>query len=1105
MSLQLLLFNLLWTILIRPVVATTLILLAMLFSPADLSAQNGRIEGSVVNYRTGDPITGAHVSVVGTILSGETDAHGRYLVEDVPPGLYTVRVNADGFRPAKASSRLVGSEMVTTIDFSLSPVDPRYDVTVDAGVPGPRRFSTLPFVVDQVTASDFPIPPRTIADALYGRIPGVHVVKTDGAPETAPTVLLRHASSINTTGRSNEPLYVVDGVVLGESIQDIDGFEIARVEVVKGPAASIYGSRGANGVIEVHTERGADISEGELRFRFRTEFGRNELAHTVPVARSHWYRIDDQGNWIGTVTDAAGTRDSLVDPNDRARAIRETGWGPKYDAVVGETDWDSDGVATPHQYIISDNPYFGQTYDHFDQLFDRGRFYKSSLSAGHRSGPVNFWASLHETRESGIVDGVDGYLSRGGRFNIDYRSRNWQLSATSLYAQSQAAELNHSYDGFYEMYFYSIDVDLLQLNESPRDHKDYLINPDPSVVEANPAYLMQNADQDRARTRFMGFVGLRWTPALPITLAADLSIDGSDDNYTLYYFKGFRTLDCSCYDGYLSQTDATTHAVNASLIGTYTNRFGDLDSRFTISGSSEQASHESFFGTSGGFSVGGVKDLDGGGTQYHNAGGATSRVRSLNLYANAYVALKGRYIFDATVLSEGSSVYGKDQRWQWYYRLGIAYRISQEPWWSFDWVDDLKLRYTIGSTGGRPSFPDQYETYNVSGGEVTKAYFGNPMLGPEKTTESELGLDMVLGGSLAMSVTHASSRVEDQILLAPLAAYFGFHHQWRNAGTVEANTWEISLRAPIVDQPDLGWDMRFVLDRTRQTITELAAPPYREGHSRPFRIQEGASMGAIYGARWATSCDEILTKSGLNAAGVCDNFQVNDDGYLVPVGVGHSYSDGIFWDYYGSKITIDGVEFDWGLPVKAHTIVADTFTDAQVRVDTTDHLPIGNTQPDLQFGIGQRFRYKNLSVYALLDAQIGGDVYNNTRQWPLRDHNGWEVDQAGKEEGDKKPLAYYSRLYDVNAVNSHFVENASYLKLREVAISYTFDRRQQAKVLGLFDRVTLSLIGRNLYTWTSYTGWDPEVGSSVNGVVNRIDAFGYPSYRTVSGSIEVEF
>jgi hypothetical protein len=232
---------------------------------------------------------------------------------------------------------------------------------------------------------------------------------------------------------------------------------------------------------------------------------------------------------------------------------------------------------------------------------------------------------------------------------------------------------------------------------------------------------------------------------------------------------------------------------------------------------------------------------------------------------------------------------------------------------------------------------------------------------------------------------------------------------------------------------------------------------------------------------------------------------VNDDGLLVPVGEGNSYTEGQSKSLWGSSVTIGGEDFTWGIPVMSWGV--DTSTVAGLTtIDTTQFLAMGSSMPDFNVGYGNTVRFKGFSLYALFDAQVGGDIYNGTRQWQHRESTNFQVDQLGKEEGNKKPLKYYQTLYNVNENSSYFVESATYVKFRELSLQYTFNRGQLENVLGgLFKRISIQVIGRNLLTWSDYLGFDPEVSQSSTGAVYRVDDFDYPNYRTITGAIELEF
>ncbi len=1140
----------------RSGVGLALAAVAVLVSAGSALAQTSRIEGTVRGAQSGDPIAGARVTVVGTSLTGATNENGYYAIESVPVGTYNVRVNVIGFQPVTITNQVVSAGLPTTVNFSLQASILRIEGVVVTGVAEQTQVVKLPFTVDQVSGEDLPVPPQSAEESIRGKVAGARVIRGEGTPgEGAVSVVLRGQTSISTSGRSNEPLYVVDGVILGASMVDIDALEIESIEVVKGAAAAaLYGARAANGVVSVTTRRGRDIPEGDTRVTFRSEFGRNNIENPIAQAQAHWYQLAACGAptvvveggacWKGTLS--APTRDTTIAGNDRAAAGRPLndptgkgkGFRPTIDNIqaVCPTGF-TEGVnclAATGRAAIPDNPFPGQTYDNLDRFFDPGSFYTNSMNVSHRTGTTNFLASFHETKETGIVEGLDGYVRRGARVNVDHKlGGNFDFSASAFYSQSDRDDpQGGGANAFYGLNFYPIDVDLLERETAAqakvdagtatrRDTNDYLINPDVSVVEENPIYSARNADVSVQRSRVLGNFRLRWRPIADVDLDADFSFDRFDGNEQAYNFKGFKTIDPSnTNNGRLRKDNDVVQALNLATTASYTKTFGDLNTVIKARALLERQRAESFFAQGFDLAVNDVVDLDVLQDQtLLRVGSSSSEVRSLGYFLSGQFDLKDRYIFDALVRRDGSSLFGAQERWHTYYRISGAWRLAQESFWPIDFMDEFKIRASQGTAGGRPGFTAQYETFSVGGGLISKGVLGNQFLKPENAKETEIGVDMLAFGRLSLTLTYAKSVVADQILAVPLTGYFGFSSQWRNAGTLESKTYEGTLQWAVIQKPSWSWNVSFVIDQTKGRITEFSLPAFTTGPSNLWYVRKGEELGTMYGTRFAANCTEVFnTGTGsfmYSNATEClvsngGNFEVNDDGYLVPVGAGNSYTDGPTKNYFGSRITITGtgtsgsVQYDWGLPFQAWDTV---FNPATNQNDTTNFLPMGNTTPNFNWGLGNTFRIGGFTLYALFDAQNGGDIYNNTRQWAARENNANWVDQSAKAPGDRKSLDYAQRIYNVNQDANFFVNDGSYIKFRELSLRYTFNRTQLEPIFGNFiKRISLSVIGRNLITWTDYPGYDPEVSTdNSEGVIFRYDAFEYPNYRTFTGAVEIEF
>jgi TonB-linked SusC/RagA family outer membrane protein len=1150
----------------------------LLFAAGTAFAQTGRIEGTVRSANTGDPIQGARVTVMGTDLAGVTNANGYYAIANVPVGTYEVRANVVGFQRVTITNQSVAAGLPTVVNFSLAASILRIEGVVVTGVAEEQAAVKLPFTVDRIAGEELQVPASNAEETIRGKVAGAKVVRGSGRPGDGSTVLLRGMTSIDTDGRSNEPLYVVDGVILGASMVDIDALNIESIEVVKGAAAAaLYGARAANGVIQIRTQRGRNIPEGETRITVRTEFGRNLLQREFPLIQSHHYKTDGT-NWLaeagedGPVGDTAITRydttfdaatgEIVVGQNGvvqitTPRDLRAVDW--RYDSA----DVDGDGTFEEQwRYAVSDKafPTGTQLFNQMDRFFDPGTYYTNQFNVSHRTGSTNFLASFHETKESGVIGALNGYLRRGARLNVDHRiARRLDFNASAFFSQSKRdTEAGDNPNPFFSLVMLPPDVDLLErypasqakidacdaaggdpaapecVAVSVRDSNDYLIIPAEETLEESPLYLVNNQDIEETRGRFLASLGIRWRPLDAFDFEGNFSFDRSDRNTSEYWFKGYRTFDPSTLrDGRLRKISAYSQALNGSVTATFTQQFGDLNTVTKARLLIERNENESVTARSTQLVVNDVQDLDNSDADLQRVFGSTSEVHSLGYFLSTQLDYGDRYIVDALVRRDGSSLFGSEQRWHWYYRIGGAWRLAQESWWPFGGVDEFKLRASRGTAGGRPQFSAQYETFSISGSSVTKDNLGNKNLAPESASETELGVDLIALGRFSLSVSYAASTVEDQILPVPLPSPQGYSTQWRNAGTLSTNTWEATLQAALVQKPDFGWTAGVVWDRTRGRLDSLATPPFFL--SDFHYIRQGDEIGLLYGSKWATSCSDMLhSGSDLDGDGAGDRqfytgdeclvgngggFDMNDDGYLVPVGAGMSWTDGIDQNQWGRTLTIDSTTYTngFGIPVKGYTVRESELEGGVLQVDTTRFQVIGNSMPDFNLGFTNSFRWKGFSVYTLFDAQVGGDIYNNTRQWGCRDLTCWEYDQVNQDgrfasgsadqpANTRKSILYGEILYDVNDNNNHWIEKGTYLKFRELAVRYTIGRGPLEGIMGgLFKGATFSIIGRNLMTFTDYSGYDPEVSTSGNAAYLRVDARGYPNYRTWTGSVELTF
>lgn len=1028
---------------------TALMMASLVAFPSSGAAQEvGQLTGVVSDSSSGQGISGAQVMVAGTTLGTISGNDGHYTIARVPAGSHTVQVRRVGYSMREVQVTIVAGT-TTTLNVAIRSAPLQLEAVVTTGVVDPTSGTRVPFTVGRVDMENVPVPATNAVETLQGKVAGATVVGS-GQPGGGTNILLRSPSSINKT---TFPLVVVDGVILSQSFSgstaDLEALDIESVEVVKGAAAaSLYGSRAANGVIQIRTRRGAGVVEGNTRVTVRSELGNNELANKIKWAQRHYYQVNDQGQYI----DANG---NVVDRDHR--------------------------IPRPAASRFQDVPYAVPIYDPVDQFFDPGQFYKNSFNIAQNSGKTNWFLSLINNREDGVVLNAGGYEQNDVRLNLDHRPLdNLSLSFSGYHMRSRRKGLYG--DTFFDLINQAPDVNLAQPDP---DGTPFIFQPDPEGREENPLYVLNTEKDETKRARTQGSLEARYEPFSWMSVDANVSYDRSDRNRHFFLDQGIKTEGFPTGGpGEISRFSGTTDALNAAASANLIQRFGALTARGTVRGLMERESNDVVTAEGRVFAVPGVASLDNAQERFVES--SSQEIRSNGYFVTAGVDYDGRYIIDGLFRRDGSSLFGPEERWNSYYRVSGAYRLSQEAWWPWQSVNEFKLRASRGTAGGRPDFADQYETYGfTTGGGLVKRTLGNRFLKPELATETELGLDMILKERFSLQLSYARSRVEDQLIAIPLAGMFGYSSQWQNAGTVEGNTVEGTIEAQILRSPDLSWRLGLVADRSRNKITEFDRSCFTTG-TIAYRCA-GETLGAMYGFHWLNNVNQLPA----DAAGSASEFQVNDEGLLVWVGPNASYTEGETKALWGTGTTIGSSSYGWGQPI---TLRDETGSAAVVK--------IGDGNPDFHFGVSNNVTWKDLSFYALVDVQRGGNVYNMTKQRMYQWGRSGDVDQTGKPQELKKPIEYYVNLYSATSPSDRFVEDGGYVKLRELSVAYRVPNAWLQKLGNLgVEQMRFSVVGRNLLTFTNYTGYDPEVG----GTINRLDSFSYPRYRTVTGTVEITF
>jgi TonB-linked SusC/RagA family outer membrane protein len=1081
-------------------------LLALLSAgPSDAQAQSAIITGRITGTR-GEALGGAAVLIDELGIAVATTVSGSYTLTvpaDKAKGQsVTLRARYIGYSPAMKQITLTAGTQEQNLELRFDPMT--LDAVVVTGVAEATEVKKLTFSVGHVDASQLEQAPAVSAlGSLEGKVAGVRLVQGSGMPGGEPDIRLRGSTALTTPSACSSqpcastslpgPLIIVDGTITRQGLADINSQDIERVEVVKGAAASsLYGSDAANGVVQIFTKRGSRIPDGKLVVTVRNEYGQSLRPKLIEGALAHPYLIDTSG----TYTDANG---ATVNNGDFITPVSTS-------CPVGcLVDVNTQPFIKPDH--IADNKYtlYGRpVYDPQSAMLTHGAFYTNYISVGQRRGNSNYNLSFENSKQDGVIFLLKGYDRQNFRLNVDQSlSPRLDLSAGGFFGKSNNNQVAQGPGApFFAVTFIEPYINLFAPNPDGSPFAAQIPHLLPNA--ANPLYTLANEHLNTDRSRYSGYAKATYRVFDWLSLEGNYNYDQESSSFTDETPKNFLNSHGSPTSGSLVRVDTAGRTFNtgATLTSVRTFHLGSWSVRNTskVAYVYEDQTRNTFTLTASRFTVLAVPEFTAVDNTQLLPGSSNLTIRNKNYYAITGFDINDRYLLDGLVRRDGSSLFGPESRWQTYFRASGAYRVSQDI--HINGIDELKLRGSYGTAGLRPQFDAQYETFAVVGGVPVKQTLGNNALKPARSAETEIGTNIDFLSRFSLEYSYSRKETKDQILLVPLSSATGYLNQWQNAGTLLGKTHELSLSAVLANRPEMSWQLSVAADRTRQTITQLNTAPYLVGPdyagnndvTQMFRIAAGQTFGVIYGTRIVRSFAELCADPAKQAAGCGPgltydpaNYVVNEDGYLVAKSTYHTKNERFltYVDPAGNKV-----------------------------------VQIGDVNPDFNASFTSNFRYKNFSAYVLVDWVQGGNIYNATRQWPFFENRDRIVDQSAKPAANcvgsadptcpystgKKPIEYYQALYNgINPID-FFVENGTYVKVKELNVAYTFDRSTLQKFNLGVSSLKIGVIGRNLFTFTKYSGYDPEVaGLSGDPFSFRIDGFSYPNFRTFTGFMEINF
>jgi TonB-linked SusC/RagA family outer membrane protein len=1106
---------------------------------------NGRVTSDA-----GVPLQGANVLITELSISVGTNAQGQFTVQ-VPAARVSgqtvqLRARSVGFQPA--ARPVVLRSGTQTVNFELKTDVLRLSEVVVTGVAEGTERAKVPFSIGRVTEKDLVVPAMDPMRALQGKVAGLRIAQVGGRPGQAPEIMLRGPTSINAQGRGTNPLIIVDGVIMNniQTLNELGGLDIESVEVVKGAAgASLYGTRAANGVITITTKRGSNAGDG-IKVGFRSEYGfsdLNSISYGMPL--NHQLQLDE-----------TGTRFCVAGSSNIAPCSRTVDWMKeimRINNVAADTtrtpvslQWNALTVGGGElTNVFQSQTWPGQYYVPLAQVLRRNPTALGQIDANGKLGGVRFYAAGSYQDEAGAIRGLNGTQQRRGRVNLDYDPRkDFTVSVSTLYDNGtqdlrNGGSSNGSIFG-QVLRGIAIGTDLLARDTLGR----YLIRSGGANLRSptgngagSSLYDTENLADKETSGHFIGSATGRYFPADWVTVEGTFGYDNRQRTSKNYEVKGYRTLsfDASQNFGQIRFRNRSDESMNGSLTATLRKQLlSDLNGKLTFRTLADQNVIKNNGSSAEQFVVSDIYRSENA-TSNKNSTSDEQTIKNVGFVTGTTLDYKDRYTVDAYYRYDGSSLFGAGNRWAPYGRVSGVWQFSKEPFWHVGFISDARLRGSFGTAGTPPQFVAQYETYTVSStGVVSLGQAGNSKLRPEVTAELEGGVDFTLFNRLGIEATHSRSQTKNQILPVNTPAALGFSTQWQNAGTLQNRTWELAANLPVVNRKDFSWSIRGAFDRTRTFITELFVPEFvmdagtGQGTASLFHVTANTAksngfpqnrLGNIWGRKFYRTCGDL--PSAVQAqCGDGQPFQRNDQGYIVWVGQGNTWRDGITKNLWST--VLPAAQSPWNYPLSFGHPIVDRPLKGQPGEGVGIQQILGNTLPDFRLQFSNNVSWKRLSAYILFDGTFGQDIQNQGEAWGLLDLSSSEFDQAGKSVETAKPVGYSWRaggtegagtggFYDQLGPNNYNVESGSFVKAREVSVTYHLGR-----VRGVGDW-TLGLIGRNLFTITNYSGLDPEVGatSAVNGgsttngtgsgLLNAVDAFGFPTLRTFTFSVSTRF
>ena len=1036
-----------YTNIIKSISARGLFTLLALIMSISLHAQNATVKGVIVD-ETDTPLIGATVQVKGTATGSITDFDGNYTIKANKGAVITFSYIGYKTQEIKFTGQ-------SPLNVKMIPDNQTLDEVVVVGY-GTMKRSDLTGSVASIAAKDVEgFKTSSVAGALGGQIAGVQITSTDGTPGAGFSINIRGVGTL--TGDSS-PLYIVDGFEV-DDIDYLSNSDIESIEVLKDASSSaIYGARAANGVVLITTKSG---KTGRPTITYNGSASYRKISKKLDVLSPYEF-VKLQGEVNSKYSDSyfkPGNDDNDIPYRYQGVNWQDETFNPTWSqdhslSIMGGTD-DSKYNASFSRYIengIFKNSGFDKTTGKFrlDQKLSK------SLS-------FNITVNYALTNRKGVGTSADS-----GRFNM----------LAQILSARPTGGLKLTDD---ELLDSAIDPEMLESGES--------------LAQVNPVKQTESVTNTKRAEMWSGNGSISWQIIKGLTFKTAGTYNTTNNRTNIFYKDGSK----EAYRNGQKPYGRTQMGRDVR----WTN-FNNLTWKQKVKKHNYDVmlGHEVSFRSTE-YLLGEAMDFpfDNLGNDYLGLGATPSKVESsysekmlLSFFARGNYNYDNRYLLTATVRADGSTVFSNKNKWGFFPSFSAAWRVSEEAFMKdVDWVSNFKVRLGWGIVGNdRISnylSMDLYEAskYGVGNNTVTvltPKQLKNANLKWEGSSTINLGVDLgFLDNRLNVTADFFVKNTKDLLLAQSLAHVTGFDSQMQNIGKIQNKGIELSLNSTNIQTRDFSWQTNFNISFIKNTLKGLASGVEsmyaRSGFDSNFTAYDyiatvGQSLGLIYGYEF----DGVYQSS--------DFYTTPDNQLILKEGVTNNAR-------YGT--------------VKPG-VVKYKDQDGDGIITTNDRTVIGNAMPKWFGGITNTFDYKGIDFSFMLQFNYGNDIYNATRLYSTQSRNGRRNMLA--EVADRWSPTNTSNLvpsqdgYIVNDVYSRFIEDGSFLRLKNVTLGYTLPHKWTRKFH--VSRLRLYATGQNLFCVSGYSGYDPEVNSASNTPMTPgLDWGAYPKSRVFTFGIDLQF